>query len=358
MLTEQFPWASLLDRPEVRFDELALHEALAGRRLLVVGAGGSVGTALTETLAGFDPAELVLLESHEPSLFHLRGRVLAARPGLRARWALGDVRDERRIAALFRECRPEIVFHLAACKHVPLSEENVDQAISVNVLGTIGLLHQAAEAGATAFVYPSTDKAVNPPSIYGATKRVLERYFAEYARTHDSPLVRWVRLVNVLGTQGSVIETFARQILAGDPLTITDRRMSRYWMTMRETARLLAWAATTTTSPGPFVLDCGADVPLEETARKVARVVRPGYEPTLRSVGIRPGERLSEYLAYDYEALVDSGQPGVHAIRDARGDAARSPELVQQIADLGATLYETDRAGLRRRLFALASEER
>ena len=355
MLSERFPWAELLDRPEVQFDESALRAALGGRRLLVTGAGGSVGTALSETLASFGPAELVLLESHEPSLFHLRNRVLAAHPNGRYRWALGDVRDERRIAALFRGCRPDVVFHLAACKHVPLSEENVDQAIDVNVLGSIGLLRLAAESGATAFVYPSTDKAVNPPSIYGATKRVLERYFAEFAATHAAPRPRWVRLVNVLGTQGSVIETFSRQILADEPLTITDARMTRYWMTMRETSRLIAWAAVTS-EPGPFVLDAGAEVPLGETARRVAAVVRPGYEPRIRYVGIRPGERLSEYLAYDYERLEPSSQPGVLAIRDERGVASRSPMLAERLATLRAGLHEIEHAELRRRLFALANE--
>lgn len=347
----------LLERPPVTFDDDDLGEAVAGRRILVTGAGGSVGSALTRLLAALRPAELTCLESHEPSLFHLRNRLLASHPDVACRWALADVRDERKLAAVFRECRPEVVFHLAAYKHVHVGEENVDQAIGVNVLGTVGLVRQAARAGVRAIVYPSTDKAVNPPSVYGATKRAVERYAALLAATGNATQLRVVRLVNVFGTQGSVVETFARQIVAGEPLTVTDPRMTRYWMTMREAVSLLGWAAGAERREGPYILKVGQPVPPEVTARRLARLLRPASEPTIRYVGSRPGERLHEELAYPYESLEPSPHPGVWTIRDLRGPSALNPDLEQQIRALGRSLYEADHRELRRRLFALAAGE-
>ena len=349
---------ALLERAPIAFDEAALADRLAGRRILVTGAGGSVGSALVDLLASLGPAELVLLESHEPSLFHLRNRLLTARPGVSYRWTLADVRDERKLATTFRQWRPEVVFHLAAYKHVPLGEENVDQVVGVNVLGTVRLVRQAASAGVETVVYPSTDKAVNPPSIYGATKRVVERYLAEVARGPAGPAIRVVRLVNVFGTQGSVIETFTRQILAGQPLTITDPRMIRYWMTMREAAHLLAWTTTIATGEAaewPFVLKVGEAVPLETTARRLCRLLRPGAGVSIRYVGIRPGERLYEELTYPYETLEPGPHPGVWAVRDRRGPGALAPDLAVQLRTLEERLYELGLPELRRRLFALAA---
>lgn len=346
----------LLERTPVAFGEAELAGHLAGRRILVTGAGGSVGSTLSEWLAAFAPAELVLLESHEPSLFHLRNRLLATRPDVAYRWTLADVRDEPKLAAVFRQSRPDVVFHLAAYKQVPLGEENVDQVIGVNVLGTAGLVRQAARTGVGTVVYPSTDKAVNPPSIYGATKRLVERLFAERSREHEGPALRLVRLVNVFGTQGSVIETFTRKILAGQPLPITDPRMTRYWMTMREVALLLAWAGTCAGSPDPYVLDVGEAVPLEQTADRLRRLLRPEAELAIRYVGIRPGERLHEELAYPYERLEPSPQPGVLRVRDLRGPEAAAPGLAAELDRLGRELYDLDRAELRSRLFSLALE--
>lgn len=350
----------LLGRAPVPFDSTGLADRLGGRRILVAGAGGSVGTALSSFLASYRPAELVLLEEHEPSLFRLRARLLASYPEGSYRWTLADVADERKIAAVYRETRPEIVFNLAAHKHVPLSEENIDQTIKVNVFGTVAMIRQAELAGVECFVYPSTDKAVNPPSIYGATKRVVERFIAEYARSERMLSPRVVRLVNVFGTQGSVIETFTRQILAGEPLTITDPRMTRYWMTMREAAELLAWTTTADRSAGIYMLALGPAAPLEETARRLAERLRPGIKPEFRYVGIRPGERLAEELAYDYERIEPVGSAanaGVVMIRDtrARPTEGSSAGFLDELKQLEEGLYSLDRAELRRRLFALAT---
>ena len=344
---------ALLGRAEVRFDREALASVLGGRRLLVSGAGGSVGSFLSTFLASLGPASLVVLDSHEPSLFHLRARLLERYPDVAYRWVLADVRDERKLAALFRETRPDVVFHLAAYKHVPLAEENVDQAIAVNVLGAQSVARAAAATGATV-VYPSTDKAVRPPSIYGATKRLVERYLLEEAVGPSRLSTRIVRLVNVAGSQGSVVETFARQIRAGQPITVTDSRMTRYWMTVGETCGLLGWAAVEAEAVGPYVIRAGDPVPIEETAKRLHRLLGVREPLVIRHVGIRPGERLYEELAYDYESIVETRHPGVSWIRDDRPESGRDPEYRRQLDGILDGLYSLDRAELRRRLFDLA----
>jgi len=344
---------ALLGRAEVRFDREALASGLGGRRLLVSGAGGSVGSRLAMFLAGLKPSSLVVLDSHEPSLFHLRARLLERHPNVAYRWTLADVRDERKLAALFREARPEVVFHLAAYKHVPLAEENVDQSLAVNVVGVQSIARAAAAVGATV-VYPSSDKAVRPPSIYGATKRLAERYLLDEAAGPTQLAVRMVRLVNVLGSQGSVVETFTRQIRSGLPITITDPRMTRYWMTADETCDLLGWAAVEADAAGPYVLAVGEAVPIEETAKRLHGLLGATEPLAIRHVGIRPGERLFEELAYDYETIVATRHPGVRRIRDDRPDGGRDPAYRRELDGLLDGLYSLDRAELRRRLFELA----
>lgn len=344
----------LIGRGEIRFDREFLAARIGGRRLLVTGAGGSVGTRLAAFLASLEPSGLVLVESHEPSLFHLRARMLARYPDVSYCWTLADVRDERKLAAVFAEVRPELVFHLAAYKHVPLAEENVDQAIAVNVVGAECIARVARGVGATV-VYTSTDKAVRPPSIYGATKRLVELYLLGEAAGPAGLSARIVRLVNVVGSQGSVIETFARQIRGGLPVTVTDSRMTRYWMTVDETCGILAWAAVGAESTGPYVLNAGEPVSIEETARRLHRSLGTAEPLEIRHVGIRPGERLYEELAYDYESLVATHHPGVRRVRDDRPEGGRDPGYPARLEELVGGLYSLGRSELRRRLFELAT---
>ncbi|MBI2942401.1 MAG: polysaccharide biosynthesis protein [Chloroflexi bacterium] len=353
-------WDALLPRPALVPDWGPVREAIAGRRVLVTGAGGSIGSALVGLLATLNPDRLTLVDHHEPSLFHQRQRLLAESPGLPGRFVLADVRDGRKMASVLRQNRPDIVFHLAAYKHVPLAEQNVDQVLEANVFATLGLVDLAAEFGVTHFLYPSTDKAVRPPSIYGATKRIVElalRVRAAGGRgSGAAPALRLVRLVNVFGTQGSVVDVFARQIAAGEPLTLTDPAMTRYWITLTEAVYLLAQVGCAgDLPPGIYLFDPGPAVAMGDLARRIAEMLQPGASLRLTCVGPRPGERQHEELAYPFETLVPTPYPYVvHAVEPAGWPA---PPVDDWLERLRAALSRSDDdADLRRLLFALVRD--
>ncbi|MGH2459789.1 MAG: SDR family NAD(P)-dependent oxidoreductase [Chloroflexota bacterium] len=309
-------WAPLLMRPEIQFAREVVESAVRGKRVLITGAGGSIGSALGQTVATFQPERLVLLDSHEASLFRLRQRLEEdAVSEVGAAYVLADLRDRPKVCQVFRRERIDLAFHLAAYKHVPLAEDNLDQVVSVNVLGTLNVVEAAAEFNASTVVFPSSDKAVTALSAYAATKRIVEHVLQSMARESDRPRVRTVRLVNVAGTQGSVIETFVRQALAHLPLSITDPRMDRYWMTMPEAIHLLLAASGRPRLEGLSMLDVGKPVNIAETARRVQALVNPGATPLPpRVTGIRPGERLHEALTYPSERLRETDLPGLLTI--------------------------------------------
>jgi O-antigen biosynthesis protein WbqV len=301
-MSTQLSFAALLNRAEIAFPSATLREAVGGRRILVTGAGGSIGSALAARLITLEPAALVLVDSHEASLFRLGNLLSASGSGFPAQYVLADLRDRAKLDRLFGAAAPDVVFHLAAYKQVPLSEQNVDAVIDVNILATVDLIDLAAAHAVATFVYPSTDKAVVPPSVYGASKRVVERVIQARALQGDRPALRLLRLVNVAGTQGSVVEVFSRQIQAGQPVTITDLRMDRYWMTMAEATGLALVTSGRRQFEGIHLLQVGAPVPLVETVGRLAELVQPGGPaPEIREMGIRPGERLHELLSYPDE---------------------------------------------------------
>ncbi|MDQ6675033.1 MAG: polysaccharide biosynthesis protein, partial [Chloroflexota bacterium] len=223
------PAEVLLGRPEFVGDLAHAAEVVSGRRVLVTGAAGSVGSALAEVLVAAEPAGLLLLDHHEHSLFSLERTLGRMRSGLS--YELADIRDAHGLKRVFDQQRPEIVIHLAAAKHVPYGERFPEGAVAANVVATETLLDLCAEAGVATFIYPSSDKSVQPPSVYGATKRIAEALIQSHSRAR-----RWaiVRYVNIVGTRGSVIETFTQQVLADRPLSVTDERMTRYWISMAE----------------------------------------------------------------------------------------------------------------------------
>ena len=350
-------WGRLLPRPPHRPDWTPLRARLRGRRVLVTGSGGSVGTELVATLAASGIAHLTLVDVHEPSLFHQHQRLMRACPELPVRYVLADVRDQRKMRHVLAEAQPDLLFHLAAYKQVPLAEENVDQVVAVNIFATLGLARLAAQAGVRSFLYPSTDKAVRPPSIYGATKRVVELSLRAMAAECPDLALRVVRLVNVLGSQGSVIDLFARQLAAGQPLTLTDPTMTRYWTTVDEVSYLLAQVACAPDLPfGPFLLDPGPALSMEALARGVVDMLAPGRDVPLRTIGARPGERQHEELAYPFETLEPTGYLGIlHAV-DARPPAPAGA-LAERVERLQMLALRGDGAALRQALFALVQEE-
>lgn len=330
----------LLGRAEWPADLGPLDAWLGERRVLVTGAAGSIGSALAETLAALGRGRrgaLLLLDHHEHTLFAL-ARQLGAR-GLEAEYLLANVRDRRRLEAVFRRARPEVVLHLAALKHVPFGERFPEETVATNVLATRSLLDLAEAYGVEAFVYPSSDKAVHPPSLYGATKRIAEA-LVQRAAARSGHRFAAVRYVNILGTRGSVIETFAAQLRAGRPLTVTDLRMTRYWMTMREAVWLLAQAAGRA-EPGALWLLAGLrERPIAETARDLARLLCPGQPPPeLVVTGARPGERLREALLSEHEVGAPGPHPGILVV------GRRVPAALGLVGDAVAELERLVEAG-------------
>jgi FlaA1/EpsC-like NDP-sugar epimerase len=298
---------TLLGRSELPLDWTAAKRELAGMRVLVTGAGGSVGARLAETLLDLGPAHLTLLDHHDHALFGLRRRLddLTRERAESPSWslALADIRDRGRMQRVLDNARPDVVFHMAAYKHVPFGEEFPEETFVVNVLATDQLLRLADERGVGRLVYPSSDKAVHPPSHYGATKRLSETLVGRYAQDSGRRFVA-ARYVNILGTHGSAIETFAAQVTEGQALTITDPAMTRYWVSMPEAIWLVVQAAAIGTPGSVLMLDVTDEVPILTIARRVEALVAPDRaELPIRVTGLRPGERLREELLSEHEAF-------------------------------------------------------
>lgn len=335
------PAELLLGRPEFAGDLDQAASFVRGRRVLLTGAGGSIGLPLTRTLFEGDPERLVLLDHHEHSLFSLER---SFRGYERGAFELADIRDARRMGRIFTQYRPEIVIHLAAAKHVPYGERFPEGAVAANVLATRTLLELADQAGTDVFLYPSSDKSVQPPSVYGATKRLAEALVQDRARGR-----RWVvvRYVNIIGTRGSVIETFSQQVLADRPLSVTDERMTRYWISMREAMWCALTVAQRAASGEIGMPECGEPVAVLETARRLAGWYRPEVVPyPIACTGIRPGERLEEVLLSKNESFgTDRLAPGVRVVRSSR-QAATLARISASVDELARLVDRGDREGL------------
>jgi FlaA1/EpsC-like NDP-sugar epimerase len=287
----------LLPRAPVGLDDAPLRDLLAGRRVLVTGAGGSIGTELCLQIAAFKPDALVLFERTENSLYAItnlladRGLALGVHP------VLGDVTDALRLESVFAHHRPEIVFHAAAHKHVPLMEANPCEAVKNNVTGTRLVAEAAARHGSGRFVLISTDKAVNPSSIMGVTKRVAELIVADQDDAQSTAFLT-VRFGNVLGSNGSVVPRFLDQIKAGGPVTITHPEVRRFFMLLPEAVQLVLHVAWQGRASGTYVLDMGDQIKVADMARNLIRLsgLAPDEDIKLSYVGLRPGEKLYEEL--------------------------------------------------------------
>jgi FlaA1/EpsC-like NDP-sugar epimerase len=337
------PASILLGRPEFAADLRGAAEFFRGRRVLLTGAAGSIGWPLAQALLQAGPASLVLLDHHEHSLFSLERALGGAAPGLS--YELADVCDAQRLGRIFQRHLPQVVIHLAAAKHVPYGERFPEGAVAANVLATQTLLALSDGVGVETFVYPSSDKSCQPPSVYGATKRL-----AEALVQHAAERRRWavVRYVNIIGTRGSVIETFTQQVLADQPLSVTDDRMTRYWISMDE-AIWCALMAAQCAEPGGVVMPaCGEPVPVVETARQLAGWYRPQQvRYPIQCTGIRPGERLHEVLLSHNESFAEGPAPGLRSVRTRR-DPAHLGAVGQTVARLRELVDAGDRIGLAR----------
>lgn len=357
----------LLRRDPVRTDTEAVRQLVRGKRVLVTGGGGSIGAELCRQIWRCEPAQLVLLGHGENSIFdihnELRGLELRATPSppknvaasSRITPVIADIRFGSRVLRVFENFRPEIVFHAAAHKHVPLMELNPAEAITNNVLGTQNLLAAARAAGVERFVMISTDKAVNPTSIMGASKRVAELLLHQTAEQSGKAYVA-VRFGNVLGSRGSVVNTFKRQIAAGGPVTVTHPDMERYFMTIPEAVQLVLQASVMGKGGEVFVLDMGEPVKIVDLARDLIEL--SGYEVgkdiDIVFSGARPGEKLFEELFIDGE---DYTRTQHDKIRIAANAGALVPDgLDEAVAALSAAAGRNDGDAIRKLLHNLLPE--
>jgi FlaA1/EpsC-like NDP-sugar epimerase len=295
----------LLGREPVELDIESISGYLKGRVILVTGGGGSIGSELCRQIAGYGPRKLVALDIYENTAFELENELSVTNPGLDFDLVIASVTDEARMRRVFETYRPEVVFHAAAHKHVPLMEFNPEEAIVNNVLGTKLTVDLAGEFGAEKFVMISTDKAVNPENVMGATKRLAEMVVRAGGAAHEGTAYTVVRFGNVLGSNGSVTPIFRKQIERGGPVTVTDRDITRYFMTIPEAVQLVIQSGAMTEGGEIFILDMGEPVRILKLAENIIRL--SGYVPyediDIVFTGLRPGEKLHEELSYSAEAL-------------------------------------------------------
>ncbi|MDW8107521.1 MAG: nucleoside-diphosphate sugar epimerase/dehydratase [Armatimonadota bacterium] len=305
----------LLRRAPVQFDLRPVAEYIAGERVLITGAGGSIGSELARQIADFGPARLILLGKGENSIYQIE-QELRTRFGYEPECIIADVRDATRIEAVFRKEQPTLVFHAAAHKHVPLMEANLVEAIKNNVLGTWVMAETAHRHKVRRFVYISTDKAVDPVSVMGATKRVGEIIVSAIARESDTEFAI-VRFGNVLGSRGSLIPTLQAQIEQGGPVRITHPEMQRYFMSVNEAVHLILRASSFSGHGDIYILDMGEPIRIVDLAHDLIRLygLVPGQDIQIVFTGVRPGEKLHEQLCYDTELLEETAHPKIRRAR-------------------------------------------
>ena len=340
----------LLGRPAVELDMDLVRATIAGRTVMVTGAGGSIGSELCRQLAPLQPAVLLLVELSEFGLYEVHRELEARAPGTRVVPLLGSVCDEARMSEIIGAWAPETIYHAAAYKHVPLVEHNPAEGIRTNIFGTYTLARVAARHQVATFVLVSTDKAVRPTSVMGATKRAAELVLQALNQVSPSTRFAMVRFGNVLGSSGSVVPLFRQQIRAGGPVTLTDWRITRYFMTVPEAAQLVLQASAMAEGGELFVLDMGEPVRIAELARNMVELsgltVRTDEQPAgdieIREVGLRPGEKLFE------EWLIgDQPSPTGHSrILKASESFIPIDRLSAALDRLGDVMETGDRAAL------------
>ncbi len=323
----------LLRREPVRLDGNDIRAALRGRRVLVTGAGGSIGSELCRKVCGFGAASLVLVEQAENSLFQIHRELVRGARGVQVVPCIADICDQTRMRQLFSSLLPEVVFHAAAHKHVPLMESNASEAIKNNVLGTAGLARLAHAHGVGQFVLISTDKAVKPASVMGASKRIAELFVQAFAG-HSRTRFITVRFGNVLGSNGSVVPLFQEQIARGGPVTVTHPEMRRYFMTIPEACQLVLQAAVMGRGGEIFILDMGEPVKIVDLARDLICLsgLIPDEDVQIRFTGLRPGEKLYEELFSKDEAVQKTAHPRIFVGRQPPPDW---PLISRQVEELG-----------------------
>jgi len=329
----------LLGRDLVRLDDAGLHELLTGKSVMVTGAGGSIGSELCRQIARFKPSKLILYELGEFALYLIEQELRASRPDLVCEYLIGDVRDARRLDEVMGRHRPSVVFHSAAYKHVPLMEVNNSwQAVRNNIQGTWCVASAAQKHGVSRFVLISTDKAVNPTNVMGATKRLAEMVCQglqqPVANQNGATRFVMVRFGNVLGSNGSVIPKFREQIARGGPVTVTHPEMTRYFMSIPEAAQLVLQAGLMGKGGEIFVLDMGEPVKIVDLARDLIRLSGLNEDDIpIEFTGLRPGEKLYEELLADNECTLPTQHPKLRIAQSRPVEAEWLRQMLAWVAD-------------------------
>lgn len=355
---QEVNFADVLDRPQHVIERSVLRRMVGGRRVLVTGAGGSIGSELVRQLASLDPAEIVLLDNCEFNLYQIDLDIKEHFPSVAVSAYVSCVRDRSRMFAIFDEHRPELIFNAAALKHVPMVELNPCEGVLTNAIGTRNIADAATRVEALAMVQVSTDKAVNATNVMGASKRIAEFYCQALDRgaseTTGKTRFMTVRFGNVLGSSGSLIPLFQRQIARGGPLTVTDERMERFFMTIREAVELTLLASAHGLEDhegqgGIFVLDMGDPVKIIDIAERMIRLagLRPGQDIDIEIIGTRPGEKLFEEL---FDATEESRPSSIPGVNVASPVEVALEDLVTSLHWLEDASRDGDRAAVLRML--------
>jgi FlaA1/EpsC-like NDP-sugar epimerase len=347
----------LLLRPSEKIDYARLEALVKGKAVIVTGGGGSIGSEICDRIVTFGAARLLVIENSEPALYAVTEALAAHDTGAVIEGRVADIRDRERIVRLMSEFKPDIVFHAAALKHVPILERDWSEGVKTNIFGSVNVADAALAAGAEAMVMISTDKAIEPVSMLGLTKRFAEMYCQ--ALDHDlavlpgKPRMRLisVRFGNVLASNGSVVPKFKAQIEAGGPVTVTHPDMVRYFMTIREACDLVITAAAHALAPqrpdvSVYVLNMGQAVKIVDLAERMIRLsgLQPGHDIDIVFTGMRPGERLNEILFANEEPAVEIGVAGIMA---AKPNEPPMQSLRKSIAALEQAIARDDRATIK-----------
>ena len=318
----------LLGRDPITTDLDSIQKYIKGKRVLVTGGAGSIGSEIVRQLVNFGTSTVTVYDNAEASMFHLEQEISRTNPKAHIKYVIGDVRDKYRLEEIFETFKPSVVFHAAAYKHVPMMESNPVEAIKTNVLGTMNVSNIAYMNEVEKFVMVSTDKAVNPTNVMGATKRIAELY-TQFLETKSSTKFIVTRFGNVLGSEGSVIPTFVKQIERGGPVSVTHKEVIRYFMTIPEACQLVLQASSLGEGGEVFLFDMGEPVNINDLAKNLIKHFNS--KAKIEYIGLRPGEKLYEELLCNGENMVPTEDHNIMKLNHIEYDFK---ELIPKIEKL------------------------